>query len=52
MIQQDRIEVEKTEAKNAVEEYVYEMRDKISTSLEQFIEEEVWLVVSVVAMVT
>ena len=44
MNQQDRLEVEKTEVKNNLEEYVYEIRDKISTTLEQFISEEVVIV--------
>ncbi len=44
MSQQDRLEIEKTESKNNLEEYVYEIRDKISSTIEQFISEEVILV--------
>lgn len=41
MIQQDKKEKERSEAKNAVEEYIYEMRDKLSNDYERFIIEEV-----------
>lgn len=41
MMMQDKLEKERCDAKNAVEEYVYEMRDKISNVLAQFIKEEV-----------
>lgn len=41
MIAQDRLEKERADAKNNVEEYVYEMRDKIATDYEQFIKEDV-----------
>ena len=37
----DKVEKERADAKNAVEEYVYEMRDKIYTSLEQYVKEDV-----------
>lgn len=37
----DREEVEKANAKNALEEYIYDMRDKCDTSLQDFIEEGV-----------
>ncbi|XP_065190061.1 heat shock 70 kDa protein 4-like [Sycon ciliatum] len=37
MISQDRLEKERADAKNAVEEYVYEMREKISSTLSDFI---------------
>lgn len=40
MIMQDKMEKEKADAKNAVEEYVYEMRGKISEDLEKFISKE------------
>jgi len=40
MISQDRLEKERNDAKNAVEEYVYEMRDKLCTSLEEFVQED------------
>lgn len=39
MMMQDRLEKEKADAKNAVEEYVYEMRDKLSGQLENFMKE-------------
>ncbi len=52
MAQQDKLEVEKSEAKNNVEEYVYEMRDKISMGLENFINEQVRVWSQYVAMVT
>jgi hypothetical protein len=41
MIMQDKLEKERADAKNAVEEYVYEMRSKISESLSEFIAESV-----------
>ena len=41
MISQDRLEKERADAKNAVEEYVYEMREKISDALSDFISEAV-----------
>ena len=41
MIMQDHLEKEKADAKNAVEEYVYEMRSKLYEELEKFITEEV-----------
>lgn len=41
MVQNDRLEVEKTDAKNSVEEYVYDMRDKLDTSLQPFVNEQV-----------
>lgn len=37
----DLAEKRKADAKNSVEEYVYEMRDKISDSLSAFITEQV-----------
>ncbi len=40
---QDKLEKERIDSKNAVEEYVYEMRDKLSTTLEAFTKEEVSL---------
>uniref|UniRef100_A0A5S6JXA6 Erlin-1 n=1 Tax=Xenopus tropicalis TaxID=8364 RepID=A0A5S6JXA6_XENTR len=36
MIMQDKLEKERNDAKNAVEEYVYEMRDKLSGIYEKF----------------
>ena len=41
MIQQDRLVAEKADAKNALEEYVYEMRDKLETTLQEYISEKV-----------
>jgi molecular chaperone DnaK (HSP70) len=35
----DRAEKEKSNAKNSLEEFIYNMRDKISTNLEEFMEE-------------
>jgi len=37
MIQQDKKEKERSEAKNSVEEYIYEIRDKLSNEYEAFI---------------
>ena len=41
MIQQDRKEKERSEAKNSVEEYIYDMREKLSNEYEKFILDEV-----------
>lgn len=41
MIMQDKLEKERNDAKNFVEEYVYEMRDKLHGLLEKFVTEEV-----------
>jgi len=41
MIMNDKQEFEKAEAKNAVEEYVYDMRGKLYEKFEKFITEEV-----------
>lgn len=41
MRMQDKLEKERCDAKNAVEEYVYEMRDKIANDFAPFIKEEV-----------
>lgn len=40
MIMQDKLEKERADAKNNVEEYVYEMRNKLSGDLAQFMKEE------------
>ncbi|NXD25499.1 HSP74 protein, partial [Spelaeornis formosus] len=40
MIMQDKLEKERNDAKNAVEEYVYEMRDKLCGAYEKFISED------------
>ena len=37
MIMQDKLEKERNDAKNNVEEYVYEMRDKLHGRLEKFV---------------
>uniref|UniRef100_A0AAR2LWX7 Heat shock protein 4a n=1 Tax=Pygocentrus nattereri TaxID=42514 RepID=A0AAR2LWX7_PYGNA len=39
MIMQDKLEKERNDAKNGVEEYVYEMRDKLHGALEKFVSE-------------
>ncbi|KAK3099409.1 hypothetical protein FSP39_004026 [Pinctada imbricata] len=39
MIEQDKLEKDRADAKNAVEEYVYDMRDKLYGTLEDFIME-------------
>uniref|UniRef100_A0A8C8CAN1 Heat shock protein 4b n=1 Tax=Oncorhynchus tshawytscha TaxID=74940 RepID=A0A8C8CAN1_ONCTS len=39
MIMQDKLEKERNDAKNNVEEYVYEMRDKLHGVLEKFVSE-------------
>ncbi|KAG8452841.1 hypothetical protein GDO86_004580 [Hymenochirus boettgeri] len=39
MILQDKLEKERNDAKNAVEEYVYEFRDKLSGPYEKFVSE-------------
>lgn len=41
MIMQDKLEKERNDAKNYVEEYVYEMRDKLQGVLENFVSEAV-----------
>lgn len=40
MIMQDKLEKERNDAKNTVEEYVYEMRDKLSGVYEKFVNED------------
>ncbi|XP_007666695.2 heat shock protein 105 kDa isoform X4 [Ornithorhynchus anatinus] len=40
MIMQDKLEKERNDAKNAVEEYVYEFRDKLSGPYEKFVGEQ------------
>ncbi|XP_034037148.1 heat shock 70 kDa protein 4b isoform X2 [Thalassophryne amazonica] len=39
MIMQDKLEKERNDAKNSVEEYVYDMRDKLHGLLEKFVSE-------------
>lgn len=46
MIMQDKLEKERCDAKNAVEEYVYEMRDKLCGPYEEFCKEEVWILIT------
>lgn len=41
MISQDKLEKERADAKNAVEEYVYDMRDKLCETYEPFVREAV-----------
>lgn len=41
MVTQDRLEKERADAKNAVEEYVYDMRDKLYSLYEEYVKEEV-----------
>ena len=41
MASQDKLEKERADMKNAVEEYVYNMRDKLEDSLREFVKEEV-----------
>ncbi|XP_005102694.1 heat shock 70 kDa protein 4 [Aplysia californica] len=40
MVMQDKMEKERADAKNAVEEYVYEMRDKLYSTFENYITED------------
>uniref|UniRef100_A0A8D0CGA2 Heat shock 70 kDa protein 4L n=1 Tax=Salvator merianae TaxID=96440 RepID=A0A8D0CGA2_SALMN len=40
MMMQDKLEKEKNDAKNAVEEYVYDLRDKLCSVYEKFITED------------
>lgn len=41
MIDQDKLEKERNDAKNAVEEYVYDLRDKQCGIFEKYITEDV-----------
>ena len=41
MIMQDKLEKDRADSKNAVEEYVYEMRSKLSETLREFITDQV-----------
>lgn len=41
MIMQDKLEKERNDAKNNVEEYVYDMRDKLHGALEKFVNDAV-----------
>ena len=40
LLSQDRYQAEKANSKNALEEYIYEMRDKIETSLKEYFHEQ------------
>lgn len=41
MIMQDKLEKERNDSKNYVEEYVYEMRDRLNGIFEKFVNENV-----------
>ena len=41
MVSQDKLESERLNAKNTVEEYVYDIRDKISTTYCKFVTDKV-----------
>lgn len=41
MIMQDKLEKERNDAKNTVEEYVYDMRDKLHGTLVKFVSDAV-----------
>ena len=41
MIMQDKLEKERNDAKNYVEEYVYDMRDKLHGLFEKFVSDSV-----------
>ncbi len=41
MIIQDKLEKERNDAKNAVEEYVYDLRDKLCGIYEKYVTEDV-----------
>lgn len=41
MIIQDKLEKERNDAKNAVEEYVYDLRDKLCGIYERYVTEDV-----------
>ena len=43
MSAQDKKQIEKANARNAVEEYVYDMKDKLEESYKEFITEQVIL---------
>lgn len=52
MIMQDKLEKERNDAKNNLEEYVYEMRDKLHGMFEKFISESVSTVLKQSAAIT
>lgn len=41
MLAHDRLEADRAVARNAVEEYVYDMRDKLGEQLQEYISQEV-----------
>ena len=47
MIMQDKLEKERADAKNSVEEYVYDMRDKLYSTYEDFVKEGVRFVIKI-----
>lgn len=48
---QDKLEKERNDAKNAVEEYVYDMRDKLCGIYEKFVSEDVSIASLIVLLV-
>lgn len=48
MIMQDKLEKERNDAKNAVEEYVYDFRDKLSGPYEKFVCEQVVILFKII----
>lgn len=52
MIMQDKLEKERNDAKNNVEEYVYDMRDKLHGLLEKYVSESVSQLPRLMAPVT
>jgi molecular chaperone DnaK (HSP70) len=46
MIAQDRKEKERSEAKNSVEEYIYESRDKVTSEHSKFLAEDVTIIIN------
>lgn len=52
MIMQDKLEKERNDAKNNVEEYVYDMRDKLHGALEKFVSDAVSRNTELVCQVT
>lgn len=46
MIMQDKLERERSNAKNAVEEYAYENREKIYDQFSEFLTEQVSIIVT------
>ena len=44
MISQDRLEKERADSKNSVEEYVYDIRDKLGNEYEAYLLEDVSII--------